>query len=53
MRLDCAKMGVLYAKKSEQLPKALPLKIFGVQLYWNFLTLIALKYKKFHLDDTL
>ena len=47
------KLGVLYAKKSEQSPKTLPLKIFGVQLYWNFLTLIGLKYKKFHLDDTL
>ena len=50
--LDCAKLGVLYAKKLEQSPKALPLKIFGGQLFWNFLTRIGLKYKKFHLDDT-
>ena len=50
--LDCAKLGVLYAKKLEQSPKALPLKIFGGQLFWNFLTHIGLKYKKFHLDDT-
>jgi hypothetical protein len=52
LRLDCAKLGVLYAKKSEQSPKALPLKIFGVQLSRNFLTLLCLKYKKFHSDDT-
>jgi len=28
-------------------PKALSLKIVSIQLYWNFLTLIGLKYKKF------
>ena len=50
--LDCAKLGALYAKKLEQSPKALPLKIFGGQLFWNFLTRIGLKYKKSHLDDT-
>ena len=57
--LYCAKLGVLYAKESERFlrsaslsPKALSLKIVGIQLSWNFLTPIKLQYKQFHLDDT-
>lgn len=38
VRLDCAKLGVLYVNKSEKSLKALPLRIFGVQLSRNFLT---------------